>query len=150
MAQRNPKNFMVSWNPYISSFGVLICTSRGRENHSRVRPPTYVKRFITNFGFRSIIIDHLESAFKDQSDVGIAYIYCNYKEEAQTSVHLVGSLLHQLVQRHSNPSNEIHSLYKSHFSKRTHPTLSEYSTLLQSECRSFSKVVIVIDALDEC
>jgi len=34
--------------------------------------------------------------------------------------------------------------------KQTRPTLSEYADLLQSEVRRFSKVFIVIDALDEC
>jgi hypothetical protein len=92
----------------------------------------------------------LERTFNDQNDIGIAYIYCNYKEEGQTAVDLVGSIMQQLVQRHSHVSSEIRALYKTHYSKRTRPTFSECSTLLQMECRPFSKVFIVIDALDEC
>ena len=115
-----------------------------------MRSLSHIKLFITDFGLRSIIIDHLERTFNDQNDIGIAYIYCNYKEEGQTSVDLVGSILQQLVQRHSHASSDIRALYKTHSSKCTRATLSEYSTLLQMECRPFSKVFIVIDALDEC
>jgi hypothetical protein len=42
------------------------------------------------------------------------------------------------------------SLYHHHVKKRTRPTLSEWSKLLQSEVRRLSKVFIIIDALDEC
>jgi len=42
------------------------------------------------------------------------------------------------------------SLYDYHIKKGTRPTLSEYSKLLQSEVRTFSKAFIIIDALDEC
>jgi len=87
----------------------------------------------------------------EKENVAIAYIYCNYKEqEEQTTVNLIGSLLQQLVQMSSVVSEEIISLYESHIGKRTRPTLNEYSNLLQSEVHGFSKVFIVIDALDEC
>jgi hypothetical protein len=58
--------------------------------------------------------------------------------------------LQQLIHRQSIISDEVRDVYKAHISKKTHPSLKEYSTLLQSELRAFSKVFIVIDALDEC
>jgi hypothetical protein len=42
------------------------------------------------------------------------------------------------------------SLFNHHKTKRTRPTLSEWSKLLQSEARRLSEIFIVIDALDEC
>jgi len=95
-------------------------------------------------------VDYLERRFK-QEDVALAYIYCSYKEqEDQTAANLIASLLQQLVQRKSIVSEDVASLYLRHVSARTRPTLGEWSKLLQSEVHRFSKVFIVVDALDEC
>jgi ankyrin repeat domain-containing protein 50 len=100
--------------------------------------------------FRSVIINYLERAIIEEG-VGIAYIYCSYRQQNQTAGNLVASLLKQLIQQRpaSIPSN-IRDLYRHHRGRQTHPPLSEYSRLLQAELRHFSKVFIVIDALDEC
>jgi hypothetical protein len=83
--------------------------------------------------------------------IGIAYVYCSYKEqEYQTATNLVTSILQQLVQRDPVIPEEIVSLYDHHVRKRTRPTLVEWSKLLKSEVRRFPKVFVVIDALDEC
>lgn len=99
--------------------------------------------------YRSLAIDYLERTFIDHVDVGILFIYCNYKEE-QSIENLLGSLLQQLTQRRSDISDNIRSLYNSHIRKNTSPSLNEYSKLLQTEIRLFSKTFIIIDALDEC
>lgn len=96
-----------------------------------------------------MVINSLHQIFKDEDDVGIAFVYCDYKEY-HTSAELIGSLLQQLVQRQTTISLEIRQLYYSHGKKNTRPSLSEYSKLLRSESRTFSNVFIVIDALDEC
>lgn len=41
-------------------------------------------------------------------------------------------------------------MHKSHSRNKTRPTVSEYTKLLQAAADCFSKVCIVIDALDEC
>ncbi|KAH0543788.1 hypothetical protein FGG08_001970 [Glutinoglossum americanum] len=95
-------------------------------------------------------LHYLERSLQ-QEDIAIASIYCSYKEEeAQTTVNLIASLLQQLVQRNQAISDEVVSLYSRHTKKGTRPTLGEYSRLLQSEVRGFSKVFIIVDALDEC
>jgi hypothetical protein len=100
--------------------------------------------------FRSIIISYLEQVFK-QENVGIAYLYCAHKEQNQTAVNLVASLLKQLIhQQQSAISDNILKLYRYHVDRDTRPSLSEYSRLLYLEIGYFSKVFIVIDALDEC
>jgi len=104
---------------------------------------------LTNLPFRSIIINYLERVF-DHDNVGLAYIYCNYKELTdQTATNLIASLLQQLVRQRSNIPDSIIALYKCHTDKRTRPLLDEYSDLLQSVVHDFSRVFIVIDALDE-
>jgi hypothetical protein len=86
-------------------------------------------------------VNYLEQYF-DREDVAIAYIYCSYKEqEDQTAVNLITS---------PTISNEILLLYQKTFKKLMRPTLNEWSKLLQSEIRHFSKVFILVDAMDEC
>lgn len=80
----------------------------------------------------------------------VAYIYCNYKEQNQTAINLAASLLQQIVQGQPVVSDDIITIYNQHRRKQTRPSLAEYLKLLQSEIHHFSKVFIVIDALDEC
>lgn len=97
---------------------------------------------------RSFIINHLEQVFGSQ-DVGIAYIYCNHNDRDQTPVSLLASLLRQFMERRLTMMKDIRDMHNSHSSKQTRPSLAEYSSMLQKVVRGFSKVFVVIDALDE-
>lgn len=100
---------------------------------------------------RSIVVNHLHEQFKDEPDVAIACIYCNYKErDMQTPVNLIASLWSQLVQNQETFSNDVQALYKLHSRKGTRPTLSEVTKVLQSETGRYLKIFVVVDALDEC
>ena len=101
-------------------------------------------------GHRSVVVDYLDWSMKLE-DIGLAYVYCNYKEqEEQTVTNLISSIVQQLVQRHDDVPEEIMSLYRHHIRRQTRPMLGEWSKLLQSEVNRFSNVFIVVDALDEC
>ncbi len=96
------------------------------------------------------MINHLQKSLVD-TNIGIAYIYCNYKEAGQQSLtNLIASLVHQLVRRDSVLASDLASLYESHITKDTRPSRDEYAQLLQVAAASFTKVFIIIDALDEC
>lgn len=97
---------------------------------------------------RSIIINHLERI--SEGNVIVAYIYCSYKEQHQTAVNILGSLLQQVIKKQSSVSHEIATMYRAHISKQTRPTLADYSNILQIEILRFSKAFIIVDALDEC
>jgi len=85
------------------------------------------------------------------SNIGLAFIYCNYKErDSQTLANLIASLVQQLVQRSSTITDEVRALYAHHRSRKTRPGDAEYSKILRSLVASFSYVYIVVDALDEC
>jgi hypothetical protein len=87
---------------------------------------------------------------KDGS-VGVAFIYCNYKEQTlQTVTHLIASLLKQLVQDCSVISDNVKSFYRSHQNRGTYPTLNDFIKALAAEVKTYAKVFIVVDALDEC
>ena len=99
---------------------------------------------------RSIIVNHLQSLFKD-ANVSVACIYCNYKEQdVHTASNLVASLLRQMVQNSRAISDNVRSFYKYHQNRDTRPTLDEFTHALQSEIRPYTKIFVVVDALDEC
>jgi hypothetical protein len=96
------------------------------------------------------VIDNLRERLKNDIDVGIAYIYCNYKEkDAQTLTNLVAGLWAQLVRNGGSLSTEVKDLYSTHVRQNTPPTLDEVSKILQCEISRRSRVFVVIDALDE-
>ncbi|KAK3174446.1 hypothetical protein OEA41_001692 [Lepraria neglecta] len=96
----------------------------------------------------SSTIDHLERIFP-QMEIGISYIYCDYKDQSQTAVNLLGSLIGKLLWRQSIIPEELELSYKTHTSKHTHPSVTEYAAILRNMAMGFSRVFIVVDALDE-
>ena len=59
-------------------------------------------------------------------------------------------MVQQLVHRQTVFSDEVKRLYQLHIKQNTRPEYLEYSQLFQSVAASFSKIYVVIDALDEC
>jgi hypothetical protein len=59
-------------------------------------------------------------------------------------------LLEQIIHRKDNIPEDVVALHKEHSSKRTRPSVAEYSRLLQTHIRGLTRVFIIIDALDEC
>ncbi len=82
--------------------------------------------------------------------MGIAYIYCVYNETGQTIDNFLASLLQQLCRQESSLSPEIIASQTDHARFGSRPSNSELSRLLTSQIRHFTKVFIVVDALDEC
>ena len=97
----------------------------------------------------SKVIDYISRDIT-KGDVGIAYIYCNYKDASQTGISFVASLLQQMLQQRPGTSPEVTALYEQHFPRNTTPALPEYAKLLQQQVLCFSDVYLIIDALDEC
>ncbi|UKZ51788.1 hypothetical protein TrVGV298_005552 [Trichoderma virens] len=99
----------------------------------------------------AIVIDHLLANFRDDPKIGIAYIYCNFRQQdEQTAEKLLTNLLKQLVQTQSSLPKDVKDLYDKHEKSRTRPSHSEITTALHSIVTANSKTFIVIDALDEC
>ncbi|KAK6501952.1 hypothetical protein TWF481_009770 [Arthrobotrys musiformis] len=98
----------------------------------------------------SIVVDYLSSNLYD-TNVGIAYIYCNVRQKDTQKVnHLVASLIKQLAEGQSSLSGNIKDLYNRHKPKHTQPSLDELSSVLRSVAGTYSRAFIVVDALDEC
>jgi Cdc6-like AAA superfamily ATPase len=99
----------------------------------------------------SIVVEELNTRFQESSTVGITYVYCNFKrQQEQKPEDLLANLLKQLVQGQLTTPETVKSLYERHKNKRTTPSFEEVSKALHFVIADYSKVFIIIDALDEC
>jgi hypothetical protein len=99
----------------------------------------------------AITIDDLTMRFLGEANIGIAYLYCNFRrQDEQKADNLLASLLKQLSQKRSSLPDSVKTLYGKHKDQRTRPSFDEISRTFQSVVAMFSKVFIIIDALDEC
>jgi hypothetical protein len=99
----------------------------------------------------SIVVDHLNSRFHNDSKTGIAYVYCNFQRQDKQKIGgLLASVLKQLTQSLSSLPNSIKDLYDRHKAKRTRPSVDEILRVLQSVAAIYSRVFVIVDALDEC
>ena len=98
----------------------------------------------------SIVINHLWNEVRADR-IGVAYIYCdNLQYREQTPIHLVGSLLKQLAEQQNPISECLKSYHDKHESSNTDPNPTRAFEVLKAECESWSRIFIIIDALDEC
>ncbi|KAG4269316.1 AGC/PKA protein kinase [Fusarium proliferatum] len=98
----------------------------------------------------SIVINELMTRFGDDDTVGIAFIYGNYRQRDEQKLnHLLESLLKQLVQGQYSMPASLKVLYDKHNVGKTRPSSEEISTTLQSVVALFTRVHIIVDALDE-
>jgi hypothetical protein len=76
------------------------------------------------------------------------YIYCNYKEKHKV-LDLLGALLRQLA-FHRLSSSSIELLQRERERQRqARPSLKTLTSVLETEIKTYSRVFIVVDALDE-
>ncbi|KAI3332830.1 hypothetical protein F4824DRAFT_473880 [Ustulina deusta] len=99
----------------------------------------------------SIIINNLWRRFRENASIGIAYIYCNFRrKDEQTPQGFTSSLLKQLAERQFPLPRKLKDLYKNHQASRTRPSSEDLSEALHFTLMAYSRVYVVIDALDEC
>jgi hypothetical protein len=99
----------------------------------------------------AVVIDELTARFATDPNIGIAYIYCNFRrQDEQKAVNLLASVLKQLAQGRTSLPGDVRALYERHKNKMTEPQLQEISKTLQFVATMYSRVFIIIDALDEC
>jgi Cdc6-like AAA superfamily ATPase len=99
----------------------------------------------------SIVVDNLETLSVDNRTVGIAYVYCNFRrQDEQTAKELLESLVKQLLQGLSDFPENVKSFHEKHRKNKSRPSLEEISSTLLSITKLYSRVFILIDALDEC
>ncbi|KAJ5169014.1 ankyrin [Penicillium canariense] len=97
----------------------------------------------------STIIDHLEHSFSNQDNVGVAYYFCDYRQE-QTLLGIYSAILRQLLQRQPSIPEHVSSLYKKLTQQDSRPSKDEVFEALQVTISKYNRTFIILDALDEC
>jgi hypothetical protein len=99
----------------------------------------------------SLVVCYLHNKFGNDPTIGIAYLYCNFRQQhEQKSTNLIVSLLKQLVQEQPSIPEIIKKLYNLHKPKQTRPLPNEFLSALHHVTASYSRTFFIIDALDEC
>ncbi|KAI9762012.1 MAG: hypothetical protein M4579_000648 [Chaenotheca gracillima] len=99
----------------------------------------------------STVIDDLTQQFQKDPNIGIAWIYFDYRDQdRQILINLVASLVQQLARTCEDSWERLSSLYDAFVNHGTRPTLEDLSEILQLQTTSFDKTFLIVDALDEC
>ncbi|KAJ7287134.1 ankyrin repeat-containing domain protein [Mycena rebaudengoi] len=97
----------------------------------------------------SVVVNYLQAQFQPIENIGVACLYLNHKEgDLQSPENLLASLWWQLVIGKPLVAS-VHKLYEHHHDRRTRPSVQEIDNVFRSVIAEYSKVYLVIDALDE-
>ncbi|PTB81794.1 purine and uridine phosphorylase [Trichoderma longibrachiatum ATCC 18648] len=97
----------------------------------------------------AIVVDDIHTRFHNDTTVGISYLYCDYRRQ-HTARELLSSLVRQLAQRQASVPDGVSDIYRKYEKQPRGLSLDEIVTLLHSVSKLFSRVFIIVDALDEC
>ncbi|PQE31443.1 hypothetical protein CJF32_00008075 [Rutstroemia sp. NJR-2017a WRK4] len=98
----------------------------------------------------AILVDHLMTNFRDDHSVGVAYIYCNFRRQyEQLPIHLLLSILKQLFQSRPLIPESVKKLYERYKGDKSRPTSTEILQVLAQVSSEYSRIFILVDALDE-
>jgi Cdc6-like AAA superfamily ATPase len=97
------------------------------------------------------IIDDLITRFPHVQSTRIVYIYCNFnREHEQRLEYLIAALIKQLSQARPSLPKSLTTLYNKHQIRRTRPSAEELSRVPLSVASLYTRIFVVVDALDEC
>lgn len=99
----------------------------------------------------SIVIEKLYNHFQNYENVGIAYLYCNFRrKDEQNTLDLLANVLKQLTQSLPTVPECLKSLYEKMSSKGARPSFEDISKALTSVVALQDRTFVLVDALDEC
>ncbi|KAH8623207.1 hypothetical protein IG631_22364 [Alternaria alternata] len=97
----------------------------------------------------SIINADLWERYGSDNTIGLAHLFCNYRrQDEQTLDALLSGLLRQLVEPRASLPKHVEEFYVSQ--KGSSDRIEATARTLQLVASTYSRVFIVIDALDEC
>ncbi|KAL3466857.1 hypothetical protein BJX64DRAFT_301306 [Aspergillus heterothallicus] len=99
----------------------------------------------------AVVVDYLQASRAADWSIGIAYIFCDYRQQQnQTLNDLLASVLRQLVQTLPIIPDDLQALYQRHRKDGMNLHKGELFSCLQTVCKAYSQVYLIVDALDEC
>ena len=96
----------------------------------------------------SIVIDHLQRNLANR-DVGIAYLYCNFRRvDDQAVEQLLANLVKQLIMNKSPPPRAVVKVYSE---RNKYELLNDLEKMFRTVAALYKDgVFVIVDALDEC
>ena len=99
----------------------------------------------------AIVIDDIYSRFKRDTTVGITYLYCDFRRQHEQKIEdLLANLLKQLAQQQASIPDSVKTLHDDCRDKHKRPSHDEILSALHSVSTVYSRIFIIVDALDEC
>ncbi|OIW26615.1 hypothetical protein CONLIGDRAFT_655978 [Coniochaeta ligniaria NRRL 30616] len=132
--------------------GQWILDSKDYEQWLASKEPTLFCPGIPGAGktiLTSIVIDDLNTKFGNEPGVGIAYVYCNFRRKEEDADYLSLALLKQLYQQQPYLPDDAYRLYREYKPRQAQPTYLDIAQRLDSVMDLYSRVFILVDALDE-
>ena len=101
--------------------------------------------------FASLAVEHLTETFRNDDEIAVLGIYCDYREfNQQSTSKYLASLLGQLLAQRNTIPEQVKNAFQIYSRKQVHPTFPDYLEMVSGQMLAFKKVYIIIDALDEC
>ncbi|CAI7589621.1 unnamed protein product [Penicillium glandicola] len=98
----------------------------------------------------ALVIDHLRTIFEDCPDIGVSFIYFDYKVRYESPTEILAALVRQFIQQKPSMPDYVHELYARSLRLNRRPTLKELSFVMRQLLSHHARSFLVIDALDEC
>ncbi|KAK0724031.1 hypothetical protein B0T21DRAFT_423448, partial [Apiosordaria backusii] len=95
------------------------------------------------------VIEHLQGLYHGKHEVLVTYIYFDYTVKDDNTEAPLANLLKQILASRQTLPPAILALYNKHRERQTRPTDSEFLTTLAAVAATYSKVFVVVDALNE-
>lgn len=97
------------------------------------------------------MIDYLEHRKVTSPNIGLAYMYCDYRDQVQqTTQNIVGAITKQLLRQLPDLPKEITAAWEKSCNGKEPLKLAQAIEALSNVCKSFNRTFICLDALDEC
>ncbi|CAG7561908.1 unnamed protein product [Fusarium equiseti] len=94
------------------------------------------------------VIDRLQQQFRHDTDIAVLFIYFDFNRQIeQTAENLIASLVKQLARLRPGTLSR---LYQDHQRDQTRPSWEELSKALHTVAALYTKLFLVVDAVDEC
>jgi hypothetical protein len=135
-------------------FNTNLDVSRRRQIRSRVSfsIPLFLHHDMLNIlACRSVALDHLTKYEFNEEKTCVIFAYYSYRyPERDNPTSLVSSFIKQLCSKLDHLPEKIEYFFRSTYNNAKIPAFEDMEPLLFDLLEAYSKVFIVIDALDEC
>ncbi|OCK86704.1 purine and uridine phosphorylase, partial [Cenococcum geophilum 1.58] len=99
----------------------------------------------------SLVVDTLKESNATKTGIGLAYVYCDYRDQIQqTTKNIIGAIIKQLLRKLPTTPEEISAIWQKHQNEKVPLELTAVNEALRITCRSFNRAYVCLDALDEC